>query len=1045
MPLPTLVLSPELTASKTLRFQTKETQLGDGYVQTCAVGKSDGLEEWSVRSDWLNDADIQILINQLKFLRGSKPFAWQPEGADRGRVYICELFEVVQQGQLQQINATFVEFLEGECEPYRGQLIAEDEILELLAANKGFIHRFTRNQKPFLVNTSFLLTNSFQETLGRGNYFTQLSATTEGQFVAIRASMYAYEQTGDTYWRDVAIAMANAAIFYLYPIQPFPPVNWQTLDENNIVVAHWLCNLDPVPSKAPVADDPLNNGYFNLVVNFVNGVGQIPHGAPTFGEKLSNVYRVIPMNEELLWQNVYAFPRYNPQSYYEIDYWVTDISLKGLIRRFYADAQQPGGRQPLPTNEPLGLVKLIVPYTGQLKVTFSTYTGAIIPVNGLYEPYPCWRLLRPKEALAAIDTLAWSWDAYRKLWENTGNEYWYRCMYYTALTEVRAAQIENSSAWYKKYDAQDPFRHPGSQIIITPENDSRTYVATRNYGGDKNLWLKVDLTASNKSFPTVEIQNFAVQPGINTDTVVQVEAACSQATTLEVVLSLSQNAFDFTKYYICRMPVPSGNVPTVANFTSREFVKFEPKTNVWNPFIADNPIYTYKGDDGEVTVTLVKSLIDGVARDVYAINLKARGDYAGAGFVTKGIAPDLGGAAPNFPLKLFYRFERVNDGGWLYLTVNGKKYGVYLEQTQDWAIQSLEPSDLVNDDDEAPPSDGKITNIEVECNGDDRAIFYVWWIGSAAEELPAYAQTYKAAIVSKVKTAHTLWCGNFEAIGAPSNALRYVPGVNLFTVNVENGAIDSWRGSCVMAGYQDPYHLVRTEQWERLGNQLQFLEDSQNAYQQANPDRINGLFYQGFLLQFWDAVDFVDNRGYNVFTENTIDPNSEWCQYFTRPLKSTAYAWYLLVEKGMGKTKYAKQAERIVMRFLGFLFTFHRNRNSNQPPTNIRVDNGAKVLYHEPSTAALTLAASIFANLAGGNSLITFGMIKGMYEYIKSQKVTGGLMDGSFSAGQPEFTVDGVVYREYFGFWNYEIVESLSLLHKYREQIRLPNCSSPLF
>lgn len=1049
MPLTTLILPPQLTATKTVKYSTKEMNLGDGYTQTAGIGKNDGLEEWAVQSDWLAIPDIQNLVAQLSFLRGANPFGWTPEGAAQGKVYTCEKFEVVAQGRLQQLQATFVEHLEGECEPYRDVMINGEEILGFIEGLKGWISRYTRDAKPFIINSAGLMTNSFHDVLGRGAYFTFQSATTEGQFVAIRAAMYAFEVTGDEYWRQLAIQMAYAAIQFLYPIKPFPPVNWQTLDENNISVAHWLCNLEAVPSKAPVADDPLNYGYFYLPVNFVNGVGQIPYGTPTFGEKLSNVYRVIPMNEELLWQNVYAFPRYNPGSAYEIDYWVTDVCLKGLIRRFYSDAQQPGGRQPLPTNEPVGLVKLTQPYTGQLKVIFSTYTGEILQANDLYEPYPMWRKLRPGEALAAIDTFAWGYEAYKKLWEATGDEFWYRCMYYTGLTEVRAAQIENSSCWYKKYNAQDPFRHPGSQVIIAPSNDTRTYAASRNFGGDKNLWMRLDLTASNQPFPSVEIQNFAVQPAVDQNTVIQVEAACSQATVLEIVLSLSQSAFDFTKYYIARMPVVGGSAAQLRNFSNKEFIKWNPTTNIWNPFNADNPIYTYSGLNGEVSATVQTSVIAGVPRDVFKIDLWGRGGFSGAGFVTRGIAPDLPGAQPKLPLTVFCKFDDVNDFGLtIKITINGTDYyGDFPVGGFDWVGKTITANNLTlqGQEDNPPPNDGVVTNIEVQGLGTQRGVLWVWYVGGAPEQLPSYAQVYKAAVVSKIKGAHTLWCGNFEAVGAPTNALRYIPGVNLFTLNIENSAVDSWRGAVVMAGYTDPYHLVLTEQWDRLKNQLQFLTDSQDEYQKSSPNKINGLFYQGFILQFWDAIDFVDNRGYNVWTENTIDPNAEWCQYFTRPLHSVAKGWHLLVLKGMGGTRYAKQSQRIVMRYLGYLFTFHRQRNSNQPPTNITVGRGAEVLYNEPATASLTLRAAIYANLAGGNRLITFGIIKAMYEYIKSQHVSTGTMSGSFAAGQPEFLgADNILYRENFGFWSGEILESLAILYKYREQLRLPSCSSPL-
>lgn len=1048
MPIPTLHLPPNLTASKTVRYSTKEMQLGDGYTQVSGVGKTDGQEEWAIQSDWLLTSEMNSLVGQLSFLRGAEAFSWTPNGAERGKVYVCDRFEVIRQGLLQQLQATFVELLEGECEPYRTEVLKGEEILGFIEGMKSWIQRYTRDQKPFIINSAFLMTNSFHDVLGRGAYFTFQSATTEGQFVAIRAAMYAFEVTGDPYWRDLAINMAAAAIQYLYPIKPFPPVNWQTLDENNISVAHWLCNLEPVPSKAPVADDPLNYGYFYLVVNFTNGVGQIPYGAPTFGEKLANVYRVIPMNEELLWQNVYAFPRYNPQSAYEIDYWVTDVCLKGLIRRFYSDAQQPGGRQPLPTNEPVGLVKLVQPFTGQLKVIFSTYTGEILQANDLYEPYPMWRKLRPGEALAAIDVFAWSFEAYKKLWEATGDQFWYRCMFYTGLTEIRAAQIENSSCWYKKYNAADPFRHPGSQVIVTPSNDTRTYVAARNHGGDKDLWMRLDLSASSAPFPSVEIQNFAVQPAVDSQTIVQVEAACSQPTTLEIVLSLSQNAFDFTQYYIARMPVVGSNTAAFRNFSNKEFLKFNPAVNIWNPFIADNPVYSYSGLNGTVSATLQSAVIEGVPRDVFRIDLWGKGGFSGAGFVTRGIAPDLASANPTLPFSVYCKLEDINGSGiQLKVTVNGTEYFSDLPDGGfDWAVKRVEANNLIltGQPDKHPPADGVVTNIEVQGIGVQRGVFSIWYIGGAPEQLPSYAQVFKAAVVSKIKTAHTLWCGNFEAIGAPTNELRYVPGVNLFTVNVENSAVDSWRGAVVMAGYQDIYHLVLTEQWIRLGNQLDFLTDSQNEFQRVNPDKINGFFYQGFALAYWDAVDFIDNRGYNVFVDSTIDPNNEWTQYHTRPLHSVAKGWHLLVKKGMGKTKYGKQCERITMRFLGYLFTFFRQRNSNQPPTNITPSRGAEVFYHEPATASLILRGAIYANLAGGNRLITFGVIKAMYEYIKSQYTATGNMSGSFTVGQPEFFVDGVAYKENFGFWTAEILESLAILYRYRDEIKLPSCSSPL-
>jgi hypothetical protein len=225
---------------------------------------------------------------------------------------------------------------------------------------------------------------------------------------------------------------------------------------------------------------------------------------------------------------------------------------------------------------------------------------------------------------------------------------------------------------------------------------------------------------------------------------------------------------------------------------------------------------------------------------------------------------------------------------------------------------------------------------------------------------------------------------------------------------------------------------------------LQFLEDAQAAYARENTNRIVGLFMPGFILPFWDASDYVDNRGYNVWTTSTIDPNYFWIGYLVRPAESTAHAWYLLQQKGLGKTKEAKQCEGIVMRYLGWMFNFFRKRNSYQPPTNITVNPDPTVEYVEPHASAFILRTAVYANLCKGNPLITYSIIKGSYEFIKSQIVQDGLMAGSFFEGQPDYIVNGQQLKEGFGFWFFEIVEAISILHRHRDNIRFPSCSAPL-
>jgi len=126
------------------------------------------------------------------------------------------------------------------------------------------------------------------------------------------------------------------------------------------------------------------------------------------------------------------------------------------------------------------------------------------------------------------------------------------------------------------------------------------------------------------------------------------------------------------------------------------------------------------------------------------------------------------------------------------------------------------------------------------------------------------------------------------------------------------------------------------------------------------------------------------------------------------------------------------------MKFITFLDNFYTARGSIQPITDFPEFIDAQVNYHEPHVAALVMKAAIYANLAGGSPAITRRVILKSFEYIKSQYVASGNMLGSFAAGQPTFVSGGVTYREYFGFWHFEIIEALSLALKYNNSFRSP-------
>lgn len=923
---------------------------------------------------------------------------------------------------------------------------SQEEIIEVMQATFADIDekldgaydwllRYKRNEYPLILNEQWLLVNSFHTVLGRGGYFPPSAGPTEAQAVIARASMYAYYATGKTKWLELAKSTGDALLNYFYPVKI--PANWKPAD--GIRVPHWLINIKaPFVSKGALSTtgDPLNMGHFDLVLNFVNGVAQIPYGTPHFGELVANVYRVYPAGDRLLWKNVYAKPIGGFE--YGIDYWVTNVMLDGIISRQYGDSESPSGRRPTPTNEPIGKIVLSTPFTGQAKVVYSSYSGPVIGVNELFEPYPAWRSLRKSEALAAIDVFPWSEDAYDFLWQATQESKWYDARECTRYSEIIAATVINPTAWYKRDDSPNPFAYPGSQVILANHPEGATFTASRVLSGDKKDWLQCDIPASPELYPSAELQNFAVQAVITPETSVLVEYAHSQVTEIEVILSLAKNPFDFSQYYTARLPVPGGGVPVTRSFSPREFLLWDVTQTSWHPYIADDPVYTYKGQGGAATVARVEETIDGIKRAVWRIVLDKNSGFAGAGFVCLGVKPRI-------PLTIFYKHVG-DDARILVTTTGGKKYSKAIKAAE-WGKVTF-PADVLKNTDDKSPSDSFATNVEIEAN--DESTTFVWWIGAAPKELPAPVKTYKALLTSRVKTAHTFWVGQFEGVGSPSSVVKGNPGVVPFTANVENDGeggqyITSWRGA-PYSGYMFPSYFVKTAQWSRLKQVLEFLKEAQDAYADQNANHTRGPFMPVYLWNYWDTPEYSPTGQIDVWSYSGADPNTEWEGYFCRPLESTAHAWQKLVDREYpggdppNRNELIELCKKIVMDYLNWQSSFYVKRKSLRPPSNFPQSVDPYVAYPTTHYAAFMLRGAIYANIAGGNSAVTMRLIKASYDFLDMQYIRSSAMQGAFFAEQPTFTANGIVFNEAFGFHQSEAIEALAILKQKAHLLNYPRC-----
>jgi phage-related protein len=1022
---PILTLTPEWDIQEKRKFEVLSTPLGDGYKQVALGGMNASTVSWEVSRTGLTTSQLSALVDELSLYTGVTGFQWQPDSSVSYRVYTCEKWQTNELGKnIWRISATFEEDVSGQCVALL-DLIDEVELNGWLTGANTFLATYTKNTLPLMLNTvggaAYLSVNSFHDVLGRGGYFPGSAGTSEGQALGIRACLKVWKATGVTAWKQRAIDMARSLEPVLYGGQTVPT------NTTDLWVPHWLYNVKSAfTAKGKTATDPLAFGYFDVLVNFTNGVGQVGTGSPNDGDKLSDVFSVYAVSAKLLWQNVYS-PVVFGQTY-SINYWVSNFMLGGSNFRIFPTTAASNGTAPVSTTETPGKIVLNSSFTGQLKVTYAAYTGGTVGVNQNFDAYPMWRQLLTNEINCAFDAIWWIAEAFELLFEVTGDTKWQRALQCTVYNTAQTSIVQNPTHWYKPESNSDPFSYPGTQVIQV--NNSNGFTATRETGASLLNALKIQVAAAPAgSFPSVEVQNFAVQAQIVDDTTIRASVAQSVTVPLQVALSTSTDAFDLTKTYFVNWLVSNGSSAfTTRTFLPEDFFLWN-STLVWHFAIADNPLYGFSGGGGSHSLGRNQDSITyktkALSQCVSTATMNASTGYAGAGAV-------LIGKQIRRPPRIAFRNSqpvavKIRDG-------SGVTWSCEVTTATSIRVRQFEWSDFQGSG--SPDTENDIQAVEFHAiSGNGSTSLGVWWIAEnerkEPEQIPYPCVTYKGLIASKARTAYTLWVGIFKPINSPSDALKYNPGVVPFTVNILNGAIDAWRGVPFTA-YQDPHFWRKWGYQDRAQQVLDFFRESQNAYAQSTG--VTGGFAPVFKWGYWDSSDFFGSL--NSFGWDGADPNSRWGQYGHRALEVAAKYW----ESDRSNT----QAREITMKYLNMVDRLYLQNNTNMAITDFPQGSPPQTNYHDPGASALIGRAAVYANLAGGSPSVTFRVINRCLAHLRSQYVSSGTMLGSFSAGQPTFVSGGTTFSEWFFFWEMEIAEFVALLLEKRNLLTLPPCGASL-
>ena len=883
----------------------------------------------------------------------------------------------------------------------------------MLLASKGFLSRFTRNNYPYLATANLLLKNNFHTVEGRRGYLPAEASVSEGQTLAILGCIRAYKATGDTEWLGKAVGFSESYLTYFFPT-PTPPAT--SNPTTTVWIAHWAVNASNYAIPGKGSQDTaraFNFGNFNYPLSFVNGSGIIPGGL------LADLYKVTSSDGELLYQNVYAPLKSGIE--YSIGYSVSNYRLEGINYRNYPDGSKT------PTSETPGTIVLSGVYsnfTGTAKVYFSSWIASNIPPYGMLEPYPMWH--NPNRGGntylgCANDSLYWGYDGFIELYPYTGNIKWVRAAYATRDTLANCAVVENPSYFYFR-EKGNPFILAGAQAI--PINrDFNGYTASRiNSPGVFQYYLRLDIAAATpppSNYPSFEIQNYIVATYIQSTISVYLEAASNKRQILEIVLSLSPNTLDTTQEYTAYWLVQGDAVPRNVTCGYTSFVKWGSGT-VWHSLNADTPLYTYGG--GEFSIVTEQAVIDGRLAIAQVVTVNPD-DVIGTGFSVTNFT----NSPPSIKVATSGKWTMVlrdsDDDFWKCSVPN---------TNNNWTEFSPSWSDFASVNGKDNPSSGTILGCAFE--SEDRGVIKLYYAGAAPQNPAQGSTSYKALVRSRIADAQILWIGNFYPIGNSNDKLKYNPGVIPFTINVladGNGGFikDSW-GGAPYAGYQSPYHWQIWGYPERALQALQFLNDSQLAYQKQSNVGLLAPLIQVFLWKYWDTADFraFGSEG-NEWTWKGADPNTAWFPYCARPMEATA-RYLMLVPNSV-------LARKILTRYLSWIQDFLA-ASGNQPPTDVPPIISPQANYHEPHVLALLLRTALYANVAGLSPDITFDIMSRCFTSLQAEYVATGVMAGSFTAFQPTFTFSGTTYREYFGFWHLEIISTLAELILYKDRLNYP-------
>lgn len=684
--------------------------------------------------------------------------------------------------------------------------------------------------------------------------------------------------------------------------------------------------------------------YPDLQVQFVNGVATL-----VMEHTARKVCSVRALDAVLNWQNPYASIT---GTTYEVESYVSDGDKTFTITL---------------ANKSVNASLLVVA---------TDEGGPVIYRGERYEAWPIWRKLDVGETACAVDAIWWAWDDFKLLAElDASNPLWDRMRRHLEQVTPTLLDVNDAADWVSpNAGTDDPLDLPGSYWL-----DQRTPAASITRSRVTGA-VEVSIPAGSGY---AQYGRYGIDGVWAGDSSLGVQLASSTVGLIRLNVDPT-GEYDPATRYTALIALDGTNIIQNLDIKRTDFLY--PAKLAWHRGFLGSTYSIYKDDAS--TVTAVDS----------ADGMSSKFDYAVSAYAQ--VVLNFGGALTEFP---GIRYASPSQ----YPTLR-----VLDEQGWYWYHQ-LSATDAMTD---ATPKMSDFTTAGYQPNsGTAPTVFSgqlkeiaVTFSGSGSFTIYGLGEFVSPAVGAAI-SGISLYYEQAAAVAFSIYAMRplpvatvpYSPYVAPFTANILDGRVNTWRG-LPYAGYQAPWFWQILGQAEGVSTVLQYLSDSQDAYEQLHG--LRGPFAAAYI---WDRADAADYGPVGTWYE---DP---WGGFQYRTLEVVART--LMTDPSL------EQAASIITDFITWLSSAWTSSGA-EPPSVFAKGEAPSVAGEEPHDVALILRSLVYAQQSGAlDDTVLLPLIAQCMDYLDRTYVTDTTLDvyGTWSMNPA-----GETWNQ---FWNGEILTSLAV------------------